>query len=30
MPAWLVAEREIFAQVRAEDARLKARDTGRP
>jgi len=29
MPAWLVAEREIFAQVRAEDARLKARDTGR-
>ena len=30
MPPWLVAEREIFAQVRAEDARLKARDTGRP
>src|SRR6478735_8239676 len=23
MPAWLVAEREIFAQVRAEDARLR-------
>ena len=30
MPAWLEAERGIFAQVRAEDARLKARDTGRP
>lgn len=25
MPSWLVAEREIHAQVRAEDARLKAR-----
>lgn len=29
MPAWLVAERDTFAQVRAEDARLKARDAER-
>jgi hypothetical protein len=29
MPDWLVAERDTFAQVRAEDLRLKARDTGR-
>ena len=29
MPDWLVAERDIFAQVRAEDARLKARDAER-
>jgi len=29
MPAWLVAERDVFNQVRAEDARLKARDAER-
>jgi hypothetical protein len=29
MPDWLVAERDTFAQVRAEDLRLKTRDTGR-
>ena len=29
MPDWLVSERDIFAQVRAEDARLKARDAER-
>lgn len=29
MPAWLLAERDIFAQVRAEEARLKARDVER-
>ena len=29
MPAWLVAERDIHAQVRAEEARLKARDAER-
>ena len=26
MPSWLVAERDILAQVRAEEARVKARD----
>jgi hypothetical protein len=29
MPPWLVAERDIHAQVRAEEARLKARDAER-
>ena len=29
MPAWLVAERDIYAQVRADEARLKARDAER-
>jgi hypothetical protein len=29
MPPWLVAERDTFAQVRAEDARLKARPARR-
>ena len=29
MPDWLVSERDIFAQVRAEDARLKVRDAER-
>lgn len=29
MPAWLVAERDIFTQVRAEEARLKAQKAGR-
>ena len=29
MPPWLVAERDILAQVRAEDARVKARDAER-
>jgi hypothetical protein len=29
MPAWLLAERDIFAQVRAEEARLKTRDPER-
>ncbi|GGM84946.1 hypothetical protein GCM10009721_07120 [Terrabacter tumescens] len=29
MPDWLVAERDILAQVRAEEARVKARDAER-
>src|SRR6476620_6622107 len=29
MPDWLVAERDVYAQVRAEDARVKARDAER-
>src|SRR6476620_8817051 len=29
MPAWLVAERDSYAQVRAEEARVKARDAER-
>jgi hypothetical protein len=29
MPDWLVAERDILAQVRAEDARVQARNAGR-
>jgi hypothetical protein len=29
MPDWLVAERDILAQVRAEDARVKARNAER-
>src|SRR3954468_20560563 len=29
MPAWLVAERDFFTRVRAEDARLKARGAER-
>ena len=29
MPSWLVAERDILAQVRAEDARIKAKATER-
>jgi len=29
MPAWLVTERDIYAQVRAEEARVKVRDAER-
>jgi hypothetical protein len=29
MPSWLVAERDILAQVRADEARVKARDAER-